>query len=312
MDTVVYSPIRISIDKLASYKNLKVKPIDGLVIPNITVPPHLVSKKRITEAEDKLTINIRQLFNSVTFDNIHAVREQLRIVIIEKAKTIEMIKEIADEILINFLVNEQNIGNYMCLLNSIYPMGVLHENDMQPREPKTIGQFFLFNCRNLILEHISETKTRLLAELDQYDPDELDKYATEREKNTNLLVTLCYLYKQRDTTGIKLRAQQLYPLLTTILDSYKSIKKKMSMLGDPDIGFDTDDNEIEYDMLRKMSVIYAEQLYVFVAKCRTDCMDDQSVINNGKMSDIIHRFKTEVIPTLTEAFLISKCEELGL
>ena len=312
MDTAIYTPKVISIARLLSYKNEKVKPIDGLNIPNITVPPHLVSKKRSTEAEDKLVINIRQLFNSLTSDNISLVKEQLRNIIIEKAKTSDMIGEIAEEILLNFLVSEQNIKNYMHLLNAISSVCLLLETapGSSGKVSPTIGNFFLNNCRNMIFDSITDAKIRSLAQLDQFDPDDLDKYTKEREKISNLIVTLCYLYDQRNTGNIKLTATQLYPVLTTILDNYNKLRKNMTQLGDPD-----DDeclDEDEYEILRKMCTIYAEQIYTFMVRSSKDYYEDKTVINGNTLENLVKRFKSEVIPTLTEAFLISKCEEMKL
>lgn len=304
----IYSPETISISEFIVYKKQKVKPIDGVNIPNIVYPPHLVSKKRSTEAEDKLVIDIRQLFNSLTMDNISLVKEQLRTVIIAKAKTSEMIREIAEEILLNFLVSEQNVKNYMHLLNAISPVCVCisaSSNEVS----QTIGNFFLNNCKNFIFENISEQKIRSLAQLDQYDPDDLDKYTQEREKISNLIVTLCFLYDQRNTSNIKLKATQLYPVLDTIFSNYNKIRNSMNVLGDPE---DDCEDEEEYEILRKMCTIYAEQLYTFIVRSGKDYLEDDTVINNGTMASLIPRFKSEIIPTLTEAFIISKCEELKL
>ena len=307
MATCIYTPKTISINKFLSYKNQSVKPIDGFKLNNIMIPPHLASKKRATEAEDKLVINIRQLFNSLSSDNIYTIKEQLRFIIIAKAKTSEMLSEVAEEILLNFLINENNIKNYMHLLNAISPM--CNAIDDTNSVSRTIGNFFLNNCRNMIFENISEEKVRSLAVMDQYDPDELDKYMIERERMSNLIITLCYLYEQRDTGTIKIRAIQLYSVLNTIFKNYDKIQKSMLQLINSDGECNDED---EYEILKKMCTIYAEQLYTFISKSGKDYFEDKTIINGETMGDLVRRFKSDIVPTLTEAFLISKCDEMEL
>ena len=321
-----HEPLTISIKELLSYKNRSVKPIDGLNIPNITVPSHLVSKKRITEADNKLVIDIRQLFNSLTSENISLVKDKLRDAIIEKAKTNEMIKEIAEEILLNFLVSEQHIKNYIHLLNAISPMCVLMETnnstgnqlgasckiDCKTIPPQTIGNFFLNNCKNMIFDNISEKTIRSIAEFDLDNSDELDEYTKKREQIENLIITLCFLYDQRDTNNIKLKAVQLYGVLNIIFDNYKKNYDTMMKLGDPDDPDKDCENEEEYDILKKMCTIYASQLYTFMARSGNDFMSDKTIINGCTMADLVIKFQTEVIPTLTDSFLVSKCEEMKI
>jgi len=307
------STAKISVQQLLALKDSKVQPIDGLSIPNITVPPHLISRKRTTEACDTLSINIRQLFNSLTVDNISKVKEQLRNIII-KAQNIEMIEEIAQEILSNFVISEQNIKNYMHLLNSVSAACVLipckqetigqNTGSVSP----TIGNCFLKKCRDMIFNSIQEANIRSIAELDQDDMDELDKYNRQREKINNLVTTICYLYEQRYTSNIKLTSMHLCPLLNTIMTSYKKNQDKMKEMGNPNIEDCTDENE--YEILRKMCTLYAEQLYIFMNREAREFVKDAEITKGQTLKNMIDRFKTEVIPTLTEEFIISKCDSI--
>ena len=58
MDAEIYTPKTISVANLLRLKSEKVKPIDGLNIPHITVPSHLISKKRSTEPENKIVVDM--------------------------------------------------------------------------------------------------------------------------------------------------------------------------------------------------------------------------------------------------------------
>lgn len=317
MDTSsIVTPQTISVQQLMTLKSQKVKPIDGLNIPNITIPPHLISKKRATEAIDTLSINIRQLFNSISSDNLSSVKEELRKVICEKAKSVEMIEEIAQEILLNFVISEQNIKNYMHLLNAVSPACVLispiSENSEKTGTTKnvssTIGNFFLNKCKDMIFNYTSDAKIRELSKMDQEDLDQLDAYNREREKIINLITTICCLYAQRNTSNIKLTGIHLYSLMSTIMISYNKCQSKMKELGNP---YEEDcSDEEEYEILRKMSTLYAEQLYTFMYREGKEFNKDPIVVKGQTLKDLVDRFRTEIVPTISEAYLVSKCEDV--
>lgn len=305
-------PERISIAQLRILKNKTVKPIDN-VIPNVTMPPHLLVKKRATETEDTLSTNIRQLFNSLTTDNIARVRENLRNVVCTKAQKIELLEEVAKEMLENFIIDEKNIPNYMHLLNavwnaSIWIQGPGSEKVISP----SIGNYFLTKCKHMIHNFISEENIKKLAEIGVQDmnDDQLDFYNRERDKIINLIATICQLYKQRNTAFLKLTAMQLYPLITNILDSYEQCQRKMRELGNPYENEECED-ENEFEICKKMCSLYAEQLYAFMFRLGKDFKNDPTQIKGQTMLHSIERFKNEVIPTLSEEYLRINCESLN-
>lgn len=309
MENNIITPHRLTVSQLLSLKNQTVKPIDGLNIPNITMPSHLVSKKRSTEANDTLAVNIRLLFNSLTNDNITESKERLRSIVYAKAQNVEMLNEIAEELLQNFIISEQNIKNYMHLLNAIWNASVLIQcPDASDKVSPTIGNYFLNKCKDMIFNNISEKHIRMLALMDQDDSDDLDKYNREREKIINLIITICHLYAQRTTAYIKLTAVQIFSVLKIILDTYTNIQNKMKELGDP--YEDECEDEDEYECCRRMCSIYAEHVYTFLSQQGREFFIDKTVVKDQNLGYLINRFSTEIIPTLTEAYLISKCKSL--
>jgi len=147
-----------------------------------------------------------------------------------------------------------------------------------------------------------------LAELDIEDPDQLDLYNRRQRMIINLITTLCCLYEQRNKTLIKLSGLQLYPVINKILDSYKNNQIRMAQLGNP---IETDClDENEYECLRKMCTIYAEHLYIFMHAEGKEFVKDKPNVKGQVLNDLVVRFRTDVMPTLTEAFLIFKCSEL--
>lgn len=323
MNTQTFHPKQINVKQLMEWKLQSVKPINGINIPNLTIPPHLVSKKRLTEADDKLVINIRHLFNSLSSENIPIVKQQLHDIIVEKTNTNELIRDVAHEILLNFLVSDLNIKNFMHLLNAVSPICIVTDpsNPNSEKIPNTIGNNFLRECAHTIYESINEKKVRYLAELDQEDPNELDLYSKEREKIGNLIVTICFLYEQRDTPNIKIRAIQIYPIISSMFDTYNKNLAFMEKLGNPEEDSCEDDDE--YEILRKMCSIYGEFMCLFMLRSGKDYMIDTTVIarkNNSAsnissgsntLADLVHYFKSVIVPSFTETYLIAKCREAG-
>lgn len=310
-----YKPETISVQTLIALKQQKIKPIDGLNIPNITIPTHLASKKRATEANsESLVVITRQLFNSVTKDNIAQIKEQFRQAIIVKVQSEKMIEEVAEEMLQNFMVNENNIIIFMNLLNAVSPACILITSEEKQGPGKnlssTIGNIFLKKCRDTIFSFISEDNIRELAKIDQDDSDQLDIYNRQREKIINLIVTICCLYEQRHTPNIKLTALQLYNLMTIIFEYHNKLQQKMKDLGNPYNEDEECKDEEEYEICRKMCNLYAEHLYTFMYREAKEFAKDPDQINGQTMKSLIDRFKNDIVPNITEEYLRSKCQDI--
>ena len=243
----------ISIDTLLSFRHRPIRPMDGVNIPNITVPPNLVSKKRPTEADDSIATDIRKIFNSTSTDAIADAKDQLRQVVYSKAHKVEILSEISDEVFKNFLVSEKNIKNYMHLLNSIGNTSILVQGPTNTR-PVTIGFHFVNKCRITIFGYIAEENIRRLGGMDEYDPDEQDVYNGEREKILNLIITICYLYEQRNSTLVKVTSSQIYSVIKAILEMYNKYIKLIKSTWDPNDPETGDEDE--YYILKKMASLY--------------------------------------------------------
>lgn len=308
-----FNPRIIHIEEFLSWKDRPVKSIDGINIPNITIPSHLFSKKRATETSETLSISIRFLFNSLTAENVTEIKKNLREIVFAKAQTIDALKEVAEEILQNFIINETNIKNYMQLLNAVFNASILVAGTSE--KPITIGNCFLNKCREKIFSLIEEKHVRNIADMDLDDNDQLDLYNREREKISNLIITICCLYEQRNSpSSIKLNSGSVYAVMKTIFDVYDKNQKQMAVLGNPYEGDCSDEDE--YVILRKMCTLYAEQLYIFMEQQGKEFVKDQTIIKDRmvpgdhKLAVLVDRFKLSIIPTLTESYIISKCQSL--
>lgn len=322
-------PQKISIQEFMCFLEKPFEPVYGLSIPNILIPDELSGKKKYQDVKSFVIANIRQMFNSLTKDNTLIVTENLRKLIVEKAKNVEILEEIAKEFLSNFIVSCQNVENYMHLLNSVSSACILLENSTsetnqnnsknEKKVSPTIGNLFLEKCRVMIFEIIKEENVRALAVLDLDDENDLDKYNKQRDRTNSLIVTVCYLYKQRNVIGgnskrnINLTINHLYPLISMIIKIFQKITDKMKELGNPyDDNGDCEDEE-EYEILSKMSTLYAEQIYMFISEQGKEFITDTMFVDQDPkktMKSLVIQFKEEIFPKITESFLVSKCKTI--
>jgi len=202
----------------------------------------------------------------------------------------------------------------MHLLNAINVVCVLITNQGETSNEfknvsPSIGNCFLLRCRDLIFKSTNDENIRTLAQMDLDDADQMDAHNREREKIINLIITICYLYDQRNTANIKLTAKQLIPLINILFDRYQTLQAKMNDLGNP---YEEDcEDEEEYELCQKMCSLYAEQIYTFISREMSDFKKDPTDHNGSTLQSLVAKFRTDIIPTLTEAFLVSKCENLG-
>jgi hypothetical protein len=77
----------------------------------------------------------------------------------------------------------------------------------------------------------------------------------------------------------------------------------MKDLGDPEEDCLDED---EYEILRKMSIIYAEQLYLFMNR-ESKSFSKESCT---KLVEFVSKFRDEIVPTIKVPWLLSKCESI--
>ena len=307
----------ISIDQIKYLvSNHRVKPIENLLISDITFPSSLSSRRRQTESDSELVINVRLIFNSLSTENINQRSEQLEKIVMENAKSVEMINDIANEIFSHFLNDEKMIPCYLRLLNAVYrmgncPIGMSIEELKKTNNGPTIGNHFLRKCRDIIVGMIAFKNIKILSDYDLDDVEELDKYNDQREKIFNLITTICYLYEQRNSPYIHLTALQLIPLMSSIIKCHAFAIDELSKTSNPYEDENcSDEDATKYESLRRMANIYAEQLYVFISREAKRFVEDNTCQGDLTCKSIVDIFKRQVVPTLTEAYMINKCKNI--
>ena len=308
----VYKPKRINFRSLNEWKDRPVKPIDNMNIQYITVPEHLAGKKRSTEQKDTIENNIRPLFNSVTVTNIQIVKEQLRLVVLSKTHNIDSLKSIAIEILHNFIISEQTIKTYLHLLNAIHGISITVPDEISPligvevvktKTSKSIGNLFLEECRLLFIKLSLFNNIKTIAAIDTDTIDGMDLYTKQISEISNLLLLFCVLYQQRNTTNIKLTASHLIPVIKTLIDNHNKCREKMKELGDP--YEDECEDEDDYELHKKMTSIYARQLYILFNDQGHHFAKDTTSSKSTTLPELIELFKRSVVPFIYESDLIA-------
>lgn len=214
---------------------------------------------------------------------------------------IKDIESIAEEILRNFIVDEKNINNYLQILNIISPTCFISKDSEKPSI--SVGNCFLGKLRTMIFDRISTENIRELAKLELDDMDQLDIYNKERTKINNLILTLCSLYDQRNTKFIKLSGNHIYSVINIIASRYEECINKMKELGDPEEDCLDED---EYEILRKMSIIYAEHLYLIMNREASSFSRESFT----KLVEFVNKFRNEIVTTIKVPWLLSKCDSI--
>lgn len=293
----------IDYQSMLLYKDCNVQPIN-LNITNINIPLSLsfqnVEKKSIVT-------NIRGLLNIVSDENLAQIKEKIRDIIIAKIPTVENLNEIAIELVEQFITSGDYIRKYIDILNYIYNIKVLKEDGVQ-KQSESIGNCFLRKCKELILTNLDISKVNQLATFDLTNNDDFDLYNKERDRITNLITILCLLYEQRNTNLIRLSAIQIIPLLKQIVDNYYKITKEMAILGDP--YEDECSDETKYLILEKSITLYVDYLYTFISTSFASFNNDDTVVNNTKLVDYVNILKNDIMPNLSESYLIAACKGL--
>lgn len=305
--TEYVSTTTIPLVLLLRWKKQTTKPIDNLIIPALCTSITPNRTVRSTQITDTICTDIRFIFNSLTTDSLVLKKLQLTNVIIQKATNAVLLKEAATEILANFLVDDQNIALYLELFDCITKASIRITSSTDNSTQMNMGNLFLQQCKQTIFEMIAESNIKHLATMDLDDLDVLDAYNRERTKITNLIITICCLYKRKNTSQLHLKSINIYNLMKEIYRLHQKCVVQMIQLGDPMIDCL---NEEEYEMYRKMINLYTEQMYIFMKEAGSLFLEDTTSFGTVTIHQMVSLFKTQMMPTITENYLISICNEL--
>jgi hypothetical protein len=306
---------RISISVILGCKDFMAYPIESCSnIPGINIPQHMRGKKRTTEVDDIIRNNVRKIFNTIALDNIQSCKDELKKIVKTKVKNLELLTDVAREILENFLTNKNSTEIYMHLLNNIDSESIqikkAAEGEVDKLENyKILRDVLLDLCKAKFMEFISVEKIRSVSSLNRDDMDELDKYTRESERMCCLMKFFCSLYKQRLSKNIHLTSKQMMFVINALLNNHKRIIDKMNSLGNPYEGECTNDDE--YMACRLDCDLYTEMLCELFEQQGKQLNNDKFIEKDQTtLSSLINRFKTEVIPNLEEKYLVSKCNAI--
>src|SRR5579872_174710 len=306
----ILEPPKITVTLLLKFKNYTVKPIDGCQnIPGITIPPNLMYKGGLGLTTQTIEEQIRPLFNVLDMNNIQEIIDNLKNIIKTKVTRKEDSIGIAKEFLDNFLVSDKNIPKYLLLLNNVHTMiiktEVSKETDSTSTVAKPLGSCFIIECERTFKELFADSNISRLAKLNLENVDEEREYNSGIGKLSNLLYLFCKLYEQRFSSHVKLTTKHLAFVTHTLIVGHIINQKKMAEL------YDEESEEIldeeKYDFYKKIIKIYGDALYVLFKDQGKQFYRDPTVTNGISLKLLIDRFRTEVVPTLMEPYLISLC-----
>lgn len=291
METV--NSAKIPINVFFHYVDRIIIPKNIPNIPNITTPKHLTIKEKKTTPVQTIRFNLNSLSKDNKEKKCDAIKGLLKTV-----KDDATLSSISAEILENFIIGEINIDNYLYVLESIGNF-YLEKNDNNKRTLKSI---FLNDCRRKIYDYIDRNNMSELALLNTDDDDDFDLFNKKKDKISNLVTTICRIFNRSNDSIVKLGENNICCLVKDILGIYETIQNEMVLVGDPLNPDTVCDDEFKYENLRKSCSVYAEILYLVFFNC---------IFNkNSELNTLFDTFKKKIIPTLTEAFLKSKCSTL--
>lgn len=303
-------PQSISKEFIMSRISLPTLPIESpeFKIPNISIPKHMAKKPIIKATTEDTILNIRMILNNVTGNNINSSIVKMRQSIVSGVSNPKELEDIADEIYACILVSPDNVVNGIMLVDSVAKMCVKLETGLVS---KNIGVFVVDKCRNDIIRSIDLTVMMDLCILNDYENvDDLDVYTRKKHHIMNLIQLICLLYKRRDDpSNIRIGSVPVYTLINKIMDSYNVTMNTCEELGDPYSDEGCRDEQA-YDDHRKIAVLYSEFLYEFMSIIAQELGSDVTVYKENKVSNVVSRFRDDIVPTISESYLISKCRNI--
>jgi transcriptional regulator with PAS, ATPase and Fis domain len=308
---------KIEVDQFMSRMTCKVKPIDTLHIPGITVPPHLTDKFFISN-DRTLRTEIRMLLNRLTLQNLQDVSRELHNIVKELAISEDSLKDIADEFMKCIIMcntdgeNNYRIKEYLTVFSSIQNSALIVNVNGTRKSTLRIRDYFISCCKSKYSEISSLDYIKNLASKDIDDPQDADELATGREFFTNILLLLSFLYENRLTDNVNLGSSIMISILGGLVNNYmKSCTNAEEAYHILEI-MDTDEAEHTYDIHKQMCSLYAEEIFVILENEIKIMKNDKFLNQQGvSLSNIIDKVFEEVLPTITESYLISKYDDLG-
>lgn len=287
------------IEYLQGLLNTQTEPIENLAINNITIP-NSMKLKRSTQGEESIVTDIRMLFNTITTTNIDSIKEKIFKIVTEKVQTMDDLNKIVKEIFDNFLTSDQNILLYLDLLNKIH-MIVLSLDEVSVKTSPSLGNLFIMMCRENFFNSITLQKIKKLSILNHDDEDEFDNYNREKDKIIILIILICELINRKSNLSLNFNHMDI--CLTRLYDNYMTVLKRLESFIDPETGDCYYDKEDESEVLRKMLIMYAEQIYIFLLKKGEEYYTYKK--------DLIDKIKSELVPSLLNDFMISNYKNLN-
>jgi hypothetical protein len=271
-----------------------------LNLPNVEIPSHMSKKIRKISAE----CAIRFVFNNVTTGTIESSKIELHKKITEYAGTPADMMEMAEEMLQNFMISEDNIDMFLPLIQHTH-------NIKCPTDSRSIGIIFLNKCGMTLSHMTSLDEVTKMASMDtDGDLDQTDKYNKICNKIACLIKTICLLYMRPDKKKLFVASPKLTGLVDIIITNCIHSSQLMDKIGDP---YDLDqecEDETEFFIQECVRSIYIDHLILFMEYSAKTLILDPTVTDGKTPKQLLDKFHSEIVPMIKGSARLAKIKNI--
>lgn len=290
----MYNFQKIPVSIIEKWKQNPSEKIEGFYLPNVKIPNNMNQKSVEAFKEENIKTAIRNALNSLNVDNIESIKKSIKDIIFIQVKDSDDLRKIVEEFYDNIIIiSIKNISLIINIIDSFSHMCIEEPDDKYV----FIGNVFLELCKKNFFSLFSFEETYILGSLDCNDQEDADIFYRKYDKNINIINLLVELNNTH--YKIKINNDNFETTISFLFELYEDTNQIIKSLKNPYESDDiTQEQEIIYLNHEKTLNLYIKYILTFL-----------QAMTKHKIN-FIEKFKSKILPNITDQFLIDTFENI--